>query len=140
MSRITQVPDAIVFPGGTIRLVTRAAKDWAFNSTEIDRWCDFNTVPDYVDFDISVAQLMKNNGLVVRQERMPVGFYRSNRRRWPKSTVSGEVEVIGFLQRIPIEHRDNAMFRAYGRHRQRQLQETKKSAKPNKKPTKRKQS
>lgn len=117
MSIQTDFPDAIVFPDGTIRLVTDAAKQWAYTNTNIDRWCELSTVPDYVDFDSSIPPLMEGKGLVVQWERMPVSHYRSKRRKWPKSTVNDD--AIDFLQRIPEERRKAAMFRAFGRHKAR---------------------
>ena len=143
MSIITQFPDAIVFPDGTIRLVTIAAKSVAESNTDIRSFFSLGAddpLPDYVFFDCSGPELLEDEGLVVKWEQMPLGHYRSKQRRWPKSAVSGEAKVIDFLQRIPEEHREKAMFRDYGRHPQRQPQETKKRAKPKKKPTKRKQS
>ena len=115
----TTFPDAIVFPDGTIRFVTKVAKQWAYTSTNIDRWCTASTVPDYVDFDDTVPEMMENTGFVLKQERVPVSHYRSKRRRWPKCTSSNDGKIIEFLQRIPKQRREDAMFRAYGRHRQR---------------------
>jgi len=37
MSVHTTFPDAIVFPDGTIRLVTDAAKQWAYTNTNCSR-------------------------------------------------------------------------------------------------------
>ena len=114
MSNHTTFPDAIVFPDGTIRLVTTAARKWAYTNTAINGWCKINTVPDYVDFDGSIPPLMEGKGLVVQWKQMPVSHYRSKRRKWPKSTVTHD--AIDFLQRIPEERRQAAMFRAFGRH------------------------
>jgi hypothetical protein len=97
MSVHTIFPDAIVFPDGTIRLVTDAAKQWAYTNTNIDRWCELSTVPDYVDFDNSIAQLMEGKGLVVQWKQIPVSHYRSKRRKWPKSTLNND--TIDFLKR-----------------------------------------
>jgi len=72
MSNHTTFPDAIVFPDGTIRLVTDAAKQWAYTNTAINGWCTISTVPDYVDFDKSIPPLMEGKGLVVQWKRMPV--------------------------------------------------------------------
>lgn len=119
MSIHTIFPDAIVFPDGTIRLVTSAAKQWAYTNTNIDRWCDLSTVPDYVDYEDSVAQALEDDGFVVKREHVPVGHYHSKRRRWPKSTTSNDAKVIDFLQRISKRYRQDAMHRAYGRHRAR---------------------
>ena len=66
MSILTTFPDAIVFPDGTIRLVTDSAKQWAHTNTAIDGWCKINTVPDYVDFDSSIPPLMEGKGLTVQ--------------------------------------------------------------------------
>ena len=63
--------------------------------------------------------MMEDKGFVVKRERVPVSHYRSTRRRWPKSTTSGDGKVIKFLEKIPEQIRKDAMFRAYGRHRQR---------------------
>ena len=99
MSVHTTFPDAIVFPDGTIRLVTDAAKQWAYTNTNIDRWCELSTVPDYVDFDNSIAQLMEGKGLVVQWKQIPVSHYRSKRLKWPKSTVNNDDITIDFLKR-----------------------------------------
>ena len=112
-------PDAIVFPDGTIRFVTKVAKQWAYTNPNIDRWCPASTVPDYVDFDDTVPEIMENTGFVLKQERVPVSHYRSKRRSWPKSAIPNDTKVIDFLQRIPKQCREDAMCRAYGRHRQR---------------------
>ena len=80
MSNHTAFPDAIVFPDGTIRLVTGAAKSWAFTNTNLKNSCTLSTVPDYVDFENSVADSIEEAGFVVRRERQPVGHYRSKRR------------------------------------------------------------
>ncbi len=119
MSNHTTFPDAIVFPDGTIRLITTAAKQWAYTNTNIDRWCELNTVPDYVGFDHSIAQLMEGKGFVVQWERVPVSHYQSKKRKWPKSTTSSDGNVIKFLEKIPESCRQDAMFRAYGRHKAR---------------------
>ena len=95
----TTFPDAIVFPDGTIRLVTDAAKQWAYANTVINGWCKVNTVPDYVDFDDSIPPLMEGKGLVVQWKQMPVSHYRSKRRKWPKSTMNND--AIDFLPAIP---------------------------------------
>jgi len=130
MSTYTSFPDAIVFPDGTIRLVTRAAKYLAYANTNIAKIFSLSTanaVPDYLMFDDATPQMFEDEGFTVRWERQPVGHYRSKRRRWPKST---DAKVIDFLQRIPEQTRKDAMFRAYGRHRQRhhRMQEAKKRA------------
>ena len=88
----TIFPDAIVFSDGTIRLVTAAAKSWAYTSTTINRWCEINTVPDYVEYDNSIPQLMENKGFVVVRERMPVSHYRSKRRTSLKVKTSSASE------------------------------------------------
>ena len=115
----TTFPDAILFPDGTIRFVTKVAKQWAYTSTNIDRWCTASTVPDYIDFDDIVPKMLEKAGFVLKQERVPVGHYQSKRTRWPESTISDDAKVIDFLQRIPKQCREDAMGRAYGRHRQR---------------------
>ena len=95
MSNRTAFPDAIVFPDGTIRLVTSAAKQWAFTNTNIDRWCTASTVPDYVEYDDTVSQLMENKGFVVMREKQPVFHYRSKRRTTAKSSNASEDEYDG---------------------------------------------
>lgn len=115
----TTFPDAIVFPDGTIRLVTAAAKSWTYTNTNINGSCKANTIPDYVDSDDSIPQIMEDDGFVLMRERVPVSHYRSKRRSWPKYTMSEDTKVIDFLQRIPKQCREDAMCRAYGRHRQR---------------------
>ena len=138
MSIHTTFPAAIVFSDGTIRLITTAAKSWAYTNTNIDRWCEINTVPDYVDFEDSVSQALEDDGFVVRRERQPVFHYRSKRRSWPKSTTSNDGNLIDFLQRIPGQCRDDAMCRANAKHRKRH-HDTQESAKRTKKPRKRRQ-
>ena len=120
MSNNVKFPDAIVFPDGTIRLITVAAKYWAYTNTTVDGRCKVSDVPDYVDFDDSIPEMMEDMDLALTWERVPVGHYRSRRRHWPKSATSGGSRVIDFLQRIPKQYREDAMCRAYGRHRQRQ--------------------
>lgn len=129
-------PDAIVFPDGTIRLVTSAAKSWAYSNTEIKGKCTVSTVPDYDAFEDSVAQLMEDMGFVLQRERIPVAHYRSKRRRWPKSTMSNDAKVIDFLQRIPKQCREDAMCRAYGRHRARNWRLMQEAAKKKRRQTK----
>ena len=119
MSTSTTFPDAIVFPDGTIRLITTAAKQWAYTNTNIDRWCELSTVPDYVDFNESIPPLMEGKGFVIQWDRVPVSHYRSKRRKWPKSTPTSDDTTIDFLQRIPEEHREAARHRAHGRQRAR---------------------
>ena len=90
MSIHTTFPDAIVFPDGTIRLVTRAAKNLVYSNTDIGRIFSLSTadaVPDYLQFDDTIAEMFADEGMTVKRERMPVGHYRSKRRRWPKSTT-----------------------------------------------------
>ena len=79
MSNHTTFPDVIVFPDGTIRLITGAAKQWAFSNTEVKNSCSVSTVPDYVDFEDSIPQMMEDDELVVKRERQPVFHYRSKR-------------------------------------------------------------
>jgi hypothetical protein len=117
MSNQTAFPDAIVFPDGTIRLVTVDAKSWAYSNTDIKNDCTASTVADYIDFEDSVAETMEYAGLVIKRERQPAFHYRSKRRRWPKSTSDGN--VIKFLEKIPESYRQDAMFRAFGRHKAR---------------------
>ena len=119
MSNQTAFPDAIVFPDGTSRLVTDAAKQWAYTNTAINSWCELSTVPDYVDFDDSIPPLMEGKGLVVQWKQMPVSHYRSKRRKWPKSAATNDDTTIDFLQRIPEEHREAVRHRAHGRQRAR---------------------
>ena len=128
MSTYTTFPDAIVFPDGTIRLVTRAAKSLAFSNTNIGKVYSISTkdaVPDYLGFDDTIPEMFEDEGFTVRWERQPVVHYRSKRTRWPKSN---DATVIDFLQRIPEQTRKDAMFRAYGRHRNHRMQEAKKRA------------
>ena len=122
MSIHTTFPDAIVFPDGTIRLVTRAAKDLAYANTNIRRIFSLSTadaVPDYLMFDNTIPEMFEDEGMNVKWERQPVGHYRSRRRRWPKSTPAGDGEVMDLFLHIPKHHRHDSMFRAYGRHRAR---------------------
>ena len=92
MSNRTAFPDAIIFPDGTIRLVTSVAKHWAYNNTNTDRWCTATTVPDYIQFDEPVSRLMDNKGFVLIRERQPVFHYRSKRRTTAKSACVAEGE------------------------------------------------
>ena len=101
MSTLTNFPDAIVFPDGTIRLITSAAKSWTFTNTQIGSSCTASTVADYILSEDSVAEAMEDAEFVVKRERQPVGHYRSKRRRWPKSRASNKPQVIEFLERIP---------------------------------------
>jgi hypothetical protein len=117
MSKGQTFPDAIVFPDGTIRLVSVDAKSWAYSNTDIKKRCTISTVPDYNAFEDSVPHLMSDDGLVVKYERQPAFHYRSKRRKWPKSTSDGN--VIKFLEKIPESCRQDAMFRAFGRHKAR---------------------
>ena len=116
----TRFPDAIVFPDGTIRLVTRAAKELTYKSSTIKELLPIRTareVPDYFSFDDSWPVTLKARGLEVRQQRQPVGHYRSKRRRWPKARASGNVAVIDFLARVPEAYRKDAMRRRSRRKR-----------------------
>jgi hypothetical protein len=117
MSIQTAFPDAIVFPDGTIRLITAAAKKWAHTKTEVKDTCSADAVPDYDVFTENIPQMMSDYGLVVRREKQPAFHYRSKRRKWPKSTSDGN--VIKFLEKIPKSYRQDAMFRAFGRHKAR---------------------
>ena len=92
MSIHTTFPDAIVFPDGTIRLVTSAAKQWAYSNTNIKNSCTESTVPDYDDFEDSIPPMMEDIGLVVKWERQPVGHYRSKRRTSPRAKTSDDSE------------------------------------------------
>ena len=138
MSSYIVIPDAIVFPDGTIRLVTSAAKSWAYSNTDIKNSCTESTVPDYVDYEDSVAPALEDDGFVVKRDHIPVGHYLSKRRRWPKATISNDGNVIDFLQRIPKQCRDDAMRRAYAKNRKRH-HDTQESAKRTRKPRKRRQ-
>ena len=116
----TRFPDAIVFPDGTIRLVTRAAKELTYKSSTIKELLPIRTareVPDYFSFDDSWPVTLKARGLEVRQQWQPVGHYLSKRRRWPKATASGSVAVIDFLARVPEAYRKDAMRRRSRRKR-----------------------
>ena len=116
----TRFPDAIVFPDGTIRLVTRAARELTYSSSTIKELLPIRTareVPDYFSFDDSWPVTLKARGLEVRQQRQPVGHYRSKRRRWPKARASGNVAVIDFLARVPEAYRKDAMRRRSRRKR-----------------------
>ncbi len=84
MSRGQTFPDAIVFPDGTIRLVSVDAKSWAYGNTSIGKRCTLGTVPDYSHFTSRVPQAMSDDGLVVRYERRSVLRYRSKIRALPK--------------------------------------------------------
>jgi len=85
MSSHTRFPDAIVFPDGTIRLVSVDAKSWAYSNTQIKKRCTISTVPDYIIFSDSIPQMMNDNGLVVKHEKQPVFHYRSKRKALPKA-------------------------------------------------------
>ena len=129
MSNYTTIPDAIVFPDGTIRLVTRAAKDFAYSSTDIGTIHSLSTasaVPDYLDFESSIPQMLADAGLVVKQERQPVFHYRSKRRRWPKSTTSSDGKVIQLSSYRTSEQCQVVAQRGYTRfliRRHRRMQE-----------------
>ena len=92
MSNYTTIPDAIVFPDGTIRLVTSAAKQWAYSNTEVKNSCSVSTVPDYVDFEDSIPQMMEDDDLVVKRERQPVFHYRSKRGSSKNKRASNDSE------------------------------------------------
>lgn len=79
MSKGQTFPDAIVFPDGTIRLVSVDAKSWAYSNTDIKNSCTVNTVADYIEFENSVSQALEDDGFVVKHERQPVFHYRSKR-------------------------------------------------------------
>ena len=118
MSNCTTIPDAIVFPDGTIRLVTSAAKDFAYSSTDIaiiHSLSTANGVPDYIDFDSNIPQMLADAGLVIKQERQPVFHYRSKRRRWPKSTTSSDGKVIQLSDYRTKEQRQVVAQRGYTR-------------------------
>ena len=119
MSNHTTFPDAIVFPDGTIRLITAAAKKWAHTKTEVKDTCSADAVPDYDVFTENIPKMMSDYGLVVRREKQPAFHYRSKRRKWPKSTPTSDDTTIDFLQRIPEEHREAVRHRAHGRQRAR---------------------
>ena len=90
MSILTDFPDTIVFPDGTIRLMSVDAKSWAYSNTDIKRKCTVSTVPDYDAFEDSVPQLMSDDGLVVKYERQPVLHYRSKRNTSLKKSASND--------------------------------------------------
>ena len=92
MSNYTTFPDAIVFPDGTIRLVTSAAKQWAYSNTNIKNSCTESTVPDYDDFEDSIPPMMEDIGLVVKWERQPVFHYRSKRGSSKNKRASNDSE------------------------------------------------
>ena len=118
LSNYTTIPDAIVFPDGTIRLVTSAAKDFAYSSTDIaiiHSLSTANGVPDYIDFDSNIPQMLADAGLVIKQERQPVFHYRSKRRRWPKSTTSSDGKVIQLSKFRSQEQRRVVAQRGYTR-------------------------
>ena len=78
----TPFPDAIVFPDGTIRLVTSAAKNFAYSNTDIRTIFTIsraNAVPDYLPFDDTIPEMFEDAGLVVKRERQPVSHYRGKR-------------------------------------------------------------
>lgn len=120
MSTYTKFPDAIVFPDGTIRLVTCVAKSLAYANTNVAKLFSVSTanaIPDYIDFDDSIPEMLEDDGLIVWREHVPVGYYRSKRRSWPKSTTSGDGNVIGFLERIPESYSEIIRCRAWIRFR-----------------------
>jgi len=134
MSNRTAFPDAIVFPDGTIRLVTSAAKQWAFTNTSIDGWCTVSTVPDYVQFDDSISKLMENKGLVVMREKQPVFHYRSKRKTTAKSSNASEDEYDGHRARfegLTVEEYVNQRrkMRAYSRWQAKNYHRTQEAAK-----------
>ena len=122
MSIITQFPDAIVFPDGTIRLVTSAARLWTYTKTEIRSSCTASTVPDYIESEASVADAMEEAELTIKRERVPVGHYRSKRRRWPKSTTSSDGKVIQLSDYRTKEQRQVVAQRGYTHFQIRQHQ------------------
>ena len=84
----TKFPDVIVFPDGTIRLVTRAAKELAYSNTNIGVIFSLSTakaVPDYLAFDGTIPQMFEDDGMTVKWERQPVFYYRSKKRVLPKA-------------------------------------------------------
>ena len=107
MSNITAFPDAIVFPDGTIRLVTRAAKEVAYAATEVRNTRSASSakaVPDYVSFYDEVPPVLERAGLVLVWERVPVGHYQSKKRKWPKRASSVDEVIVYFLKRVPDEY------------------------------------
>jgi hypothetical protein len=90
MSKGQTFPDAIVFPDGTIRLVTSAAKLWAYSNTDMKNTCTDSSVPDYVDFEDSIPPMMEAVGMVVKREPMPVFHYRSKRNTSLKKSASND--------------------------------------------------
>jgi len=115
MSVQQSFPDAIVFPDGTIRPVTSAAKLWTYAKTEIRSSCTASTVPDYILSEDVVAEAMEDAGLVLKRERQPVFQYRSKRRRWPKSTTSSDGKVIQLAKFRSEEQRQVVAQRGYTR-------------------------
>jgi hypothetical protein len=122
MSNYTTFPDAIVFPDGTIRLVSVDAKSWAYSNTDIKRNCTISTVPDYDAFEDSVPQLMSDDGLVVKYERQPVFHYRSKRNTSLKKSASTDAlddydrHRARFEDMTVEEYRKQSQrMRAYGR-------------------------
>ena len=122
MSVQQSFPDAIVFPDGTIRLVTSAARLWTYAKTEIRSSCAASTVPDYILSEDVVAEAMEDAGLVIKRERQPVFHYRSKRRRWPKSTTSSDGKVIQLSDYRTKEQREVVAQRGYTRFQIRQHQ------------------
>ena len=129
MSSQTAFPDAIVFPDGTIRLVTRAAKDFAYANTNIGTVFSLSTaraVPDYLAFDDTIPQMFEDESMTVKRERQPVGHYCGKRRTSLKAKSSNASEVEYDNHRARFEgltldeyRRQRQMCRAYGRHRAR---------------------
>ena len=95
MSNHTMFPDAIVFPDGTIRLVTRAAKNLVYSNTNIGVVFSLSTaeaVPDYLAFDDTIPQMFEDDGMTVKWERQPVGHYRGKKRAPLKTRTSNSSE------------------------------------------------
>jgi hypothetical protein len=90
MSKGQIFPDAIVFPDGTIRLVSVDAKSWAYSNTNMQSKCTISTVPDYDVFEDSVPQSMSDDGLIVKYERQPAFHYRSKRNTSLKKSASND--------------------------------------------------
>ena len=106
MSVQQSFPDVIVFPDDTIRLVTRAAKDFAYANTDIAKIFSLSTaasVPDYLLFDPTIPEMFEDGGMSVKWERMPVAHYQGKRRRWPKSKVSNRPKVIEHMGHMSKE-------------------------------------
>ena len=68
MSTYQTFPDVIVYRNGTARLVTQAARSWTYSNTALSDHCEIDSVPDVVAVDVSVAEDMEHDGLVVKRK------------------------------------------------------------------------